>query len=300
MEKKIQELDKKIAEAQLGGGQKRIDSQHKKGKLTARERLHFLMDEGSFEEIGMFVTHRSTEFGLEREKYLGDGVITGYGTINGRLVYAFSQDFTVFGGSLSETHAEKICKIMDLAMKNGAPLIGLNDSGGARIQEGVVSLGGYADIFYRNTLASGVIPQLSAIMGPCAGGAVYSPAITDFIMMVENTSYMFVTGPNVVKTVTHEEVTSEELGGASTHSTKSGVTHFSCANEIECINNIKALLSYMPQNCEDDAPSVPYEIAASEKSPELNKIVPENPNQPYDIREVIAGVIDDRHLFRSA
>ncbi|MGZ4049257.1 MAG: acyl-CoA carboxylase subunit beta, partial [Bacteroidia bacterium] len=226
MKNKIQDLEKKIAEAQLGGGVKRIESQHKKGKLTARERIHFLMDEGTFEEIGMFVTHRSTEFGLEREKYLGDGVITGYGNINGRMVYVFSQDFTVFGGSLSETHAEKICKIMDLAMQNGAPVIGLNDSGGARIQEGVVSLGGYADIFYRNTLASGVVPQLSAIMGPCAGGAVYSPAITDFIMMVENTSYMFVTGPNVVKTVTHEEVTSEELGGASTHSTKSGVTHF--------------------------------------------------------------------------
>lgn len=292
MKKKIQELENKIAEAQLGGGVKRIESQHKKGKLTARERLHFLMDEDSFQEIGMFVTHRAVEFGMEREKYLGDGVVTGYGTINGRLVYVFSQDFTVFGGSLSETHAEKICKIMDLAMKNGAPVIGLNDSGGARIQEGVVSLGGYADIFYRNTLASGVIPQLSAIMGPCAGGAVYSPAITDFIMMVENTSYMFVTGPNVVKTVTHEEVTSEELGGASTHSTKSGVTHFSCANEIECINNIKALLSYMPQNCEDDAPSIPYEASANEKRPELNNIIPENPNQPYDIREVINGVID--------
>ncbi len=292
MKKKIQELENKIAEAQLGGGVKRIESQHKKGKLTARERLHFLMDEGSFQEIGMFVTHRAVEFGMEREKYLGDGVVTGYGTINGKLVYVFSQDFTVFGGSLSETHAEKICKIMDLAMKNGAPIIGLNDSGGARIQEGVVSLGGYADIFYRNTLASGVIPQLSAIMGPCAGGAVYSPAITDFIMMVENTSYMFVTGPNVVKTVTHEEVTSEELGGASTHSTKSGVTHFSCANEIECINNIKALLSYMPQNCEDDAPSIPYEVPANEKRPELNNIIPENPNQPYDIREVINGVLD--------
>ncbi|MEO6882540.1 MAG: acyl-CoA carboxylase subunit beta, partial [Bacteroidia bacterium] len=266
-------------------------------KLTARERLHFLMDENSFEEIGMFVTHRSVEFGLEKEKYLGDGVVTGYGTINGRLVYVFSQDFTVFGGSLSETHAEKICKIMDLAMKNGAPLIGLNDSGGARIQEGVVSLGGYADIFYRNTMASGVIPQLSAIMGPCAGGAVYSPAITDFIMMVENTSYMFVTGPNVVKTVTHEEVTSEELGGASTHSAKSGVTHFSCANEIECINNIKALLSYIPQNCEDDAPRYLYENTGSEKRPELSKIIPENPNQPYDIREVINGVIDSESFL---
>jgi propionyl-CoA carboxylase beta chain len=293
MNSKLSLLEEKQAEALLGGGQKRIDSQHKKGKLTARERLHFLLDEGSFEEIGMFVTHRSTEFGLDREKYLGDGVITGYGTVNGRLIYVFSQDFTVFGGSLSETHAEKICRIMDLAMQNGAPLIGLNDSGGARIQEGVVSLGGYADIFYKNTMASGVIPQLSAIMGPCAGGAVYSPAITDFIMMVENTSYMFVTGPNVVKTVTHEEVTSEELGGASAHSTKSGVTHFSCANEIECINNIKALLSYMPQNCEDDAPSLPYESNGNEKRTALNNIIPESANQPYDIREVIEGTIDE-------
>jgi propionyl-CoA carboxylase beta chain len=292
MSKKIETLDKNIAEALLGGGETRIASQHKKGKLTARERLHFLMDEGSFEEIGMFVTHRSTEFGLDREKYLGDGVVTGYGTINGRPVYVFAQDFTVFGGSLSESHAEKICRIMDLAMQNGVPVIGLNDSGGARIQEGVVSLGGYADIFYRNTLASGVIPQISAIMGPCAGGAVYSPAITDFIMMVENTSYMFVTGPNVVKTVTHEEVTSEELGGASAHSAKSGVTHFSCANEIECIKNIKRLLSYIPSNCEEDAPSVPYE-EGDEIRTALNNIIPENPNQPYDIREVIDSVIDD-------
>src|ERR1043165_3772415 len=264
MKDKFKILQEKIAEAQLGGGEKRIESQHKKGKLTARERLHFLLDEGSFEEIGMLVTHRSTEFGLDKEKYLGDGVVTGYGTVNGRLVYAFAQDFTVFGGSLSETHAAKIVRIMDLAMQNGAPIIGLNDSGGARIQEGVVSLGGYADIFYRNTLASGVVPQISAIMGPCAGGAVYSPAITDFILMVENTSYMFVTGPNVVKTVTHEEVTSEELGGASAHSTKSGVTHFSCANEAVCISQIKKLLSYIPQNCEDDAPRVPYS-PASEK-----------------------------------
>ena len=296
MQNKINTLDKMISDAQLGGGQKRIDAQHKKGKLTARERLHFLLDEGSFQEIGMFVTHRSTEFGLEREKYLGDGVVTGYGNINGRLVYVFSQDFTVFGGSLSETHAEKICRIMDLAMQNGAPLIGLNDSGGARIQEGVVSLGGYADIFYKNVRASGVIPQFSAIMGPCAGGAVYSPAITDFIMMVEQTSYMFVTGPNVVKTVTHEEVSSEELGGASTHSTKSGVTHFSCANEIECINTLKKLLSYVPQNCEDMPPSLPYE-AGNELRPELNSIVPENPNQPYDIREVINGVIDSESFL---
>lgn len=295
MNKKTEELKKKILEAHLGGGEKRIESQHKKGKLTARERIHFLLDEGSFEEIGMFVTHRSQEFGLDREKYLGDGVITGYGTINGRLVYVFAQDFTVFGGSLSEAHAEKICRIMDLAMKNGAPVVGLNDSGGARIQEGVVSLGGYADIFYRNTLASGVIPQLSAIMGPCAGGAVYSPAITDFILMIENTSYMFVTGPNVVKTVTHEEVSSEELGGASVHSAKSGVAHFSCANEVECINYIKKLLSYLPQNCEEDAPFCKGEIIAPSSS--LEKIIPENPNQPYDIREVISGIVDSDTFF---
>ncbi|WP_131538709.1 acyl-CoA carboxylase subunit beta [Pedobacter nototheniae] len=291
MDKKIALLQDKIQQANLGGGQARIDSQHKKGKLTARERIHFLMDEGSFEEIGMMVTHRSTDFGMEREKYLGDGVITGYGTVNGRLTYVFSQDFTVFGGSLSETHAEKICKLMEMAMKNGAPLIGLNDSGGARIQEGVVSLGGYADIFYRNVQASGVIPQLSAIMGPCAGGAVYSPAITDFILMVENTSYMFVTGPNVVKTVTHEEVTSEELGGANTHATKSGVTHFACANEIDAITHVKKLLSYMPQNCEEMAAILPYE-AGDESRPALNTFMPQNAAQPYDIREVISAVAD--------
>jgi propionyl-CoA carboxylase beta chain len=285
------ELARKNAEAMLGGGQPRIDAQHKKGKLTARERIDLLMDPGTFEEIGKFVMHRCKDFGLDKEYYLGDGVVTGYGKVNGRLVYVFSQDFTVFGGSLSETHAEKICKIMDLAMKNGAPVVGLNDSGGARIQEGVMSLGGYADIFYRNTLASGVVPQISAIMGPCAGGAVYSPAITDFVMMVENTSYMFVTGPNVVKTVTHEEVTSEELGGASAHSTKSGVTHFSCSNEVDCIQHIKQLLSFIPQNCEDEAPRVPY-TAGDEARPQLNDIVPENPNTPYDIREVIHGIID--------
>jgi len=288
---KIALLQKKEQEALLGGGAKRIEGQHKKGKLTARERLQLLLDEGSFEEIGKFVTHRSHDFGMQKELYMGDGVVTGYGTVNGRLVYVFSQDFTVFGGSLSETHAEKIVKIMDLAMQNGAPLIGLNDSGGARIQEGVVSLGGYADIFYRNVKASGVIPQISAIMGPCAGGAVYSPAITDFIMMVEHTSYMFVTGPNVVKTVTHENVTSEELGGAHTHASKSGVTHFACANEVECIENIKNLLSYMPQNCEEDAPVYPYE-AADESRTKLNDIVPPNPNQPYDIKEVIEEVAD--------
>ncbi len=291
MDKKITQLQDKIKEASLGGGQARIDSQHKKGKLTARERIHFLVDEGSFEEIGMLVTHRSTDFGMESEKYLGDGVITGYGSINGRLTYIFSQDFTVFGGSLSETHAEKICKLMEMALKNGAPLIGLNDSGGARIQEGVVSLGGYADIFYRNVQASGVIPQLSAIMGPCAGGAVYSPAITDFILMVENTSYMFVTGPNVVKTVTHEEVTSEELGGANTHATKSGVTHFACANEIEAINHVKKLLSYMPQNCEEMAEILPYE-QGDEGRPALNTFLPEHVAQPYDIREIISMVAD--------
>jgi len=293
---KLTTLNAKREEAFLGGGEKRIESQHKKGKLTARERLHFLLDDGSFEEIGMFVTHRSTDFGMETEKYLGDGVVTGYGTINGRLTYVFSQDFTVFGGSLSETHAEKICKIMDLAMKNGAPIIGLNDSGGARIQEGVVSLGGYADIFYKNTMASGVIPQLSAIMGPCAGGAVYSPAITDFILMVENTSYMFVTGPNVVKTVTHENVTSEELGGANTHATKSGVTHFACSNEIEAIHHLKKLLSYVPQNCEEQAPALPYE-AGNEIREKLNQILPENANQPYDIREVIEEIIDSNSFL---
>ncbi len=292
MNKKLKTLQHKREHALQGGGHARIESQHKKGKLTARERLHFLLDEGSFQEIGMLVTHRSTDFGMEKEIYPGDGVVTGYGTINGRLVYVFSQDFTVFGGSLSETHAEKICKIMDLAMKNGAPVIGLNDSGGARIQEGVVSLGGYADIFYRNTMASGVVPQISAIMGPCAGGAVYSPAITDFILMVENTSYMFVTGPNVVKTVTHEIVTSEELGGATTHATKSGVTHFACANEIDAIQHVKKLLSYMPQNCEDKAPSLPYD-GKNEQRPKLTDLLPENNSQPYDIRDVVSEVIDE-------
>ncbi len=292
---KFDELQRKNAEALLGGGQNRIDSQHKKNKLTARERIELLLDEGSFEEIGRFVMHRCKDFGLDKEYYLGDGVVTGYGTVNGRLIYVFSQDFTVFGGSLSETYAEKICKIMDLAMKNGVPIIGLNDSGGARIQEGVLSLAGYADIFYKNTLASGVIPQISAIMGPCAGGAVYSPAITDFIMMVENTSYMFVTGPKVVKTVTNEEVTSEELGGASTHSTKSGVTHFSCANEVACIQTLKNLLSYMPQNCEEEAPRFNYQFKnkKAELRPALNTIIPENPNQPYDMKEIIEVILDD-------
>lgn len=285
-------LKAKHAAALLGGGQDRIDAQHKKGKLTARERVELLLDKGTFEEIGKFVTHRSHEFGLEKQRVLGDGVITGYGKIDGRMVYVFSQDFTVFGGSLSEAHAEKIVKIMDLAMKNGAPVIGLNDSGGARIQEGVVSLGGYADIFYRNTLASGVIPQISAILGPCAGGAVYSPAITDFIMMVEQSSYMFVTGPNVVKTVTHEDVTSEDLGGAFTHATKSGVTHFTFAHEVACIQGIRRLYSYMPSNCEDEAPRLAWDDDPNALIPALNHIVPDNPNQPYDIKEIITLLCD--------
>lgn len=291
--------DKLIAkreQASLGGGEKRIESQHSKGKLTARERLEYLLDKNSFEEVGAFVKHRSTDFGLDKKHFLGDGVVTGYGTIDGRLVYVFSQDFTVFGGSLSETHAEKICKIMDMAMKNGAPVIGLNDSGGARIQEGVVSLGGYADIFYRNTLASGVVPQISAIMGPCAGGAVYSPAITDFIMMVQDTSYMFVTGPNVVKTVTNEEVSSEDLGGASVHSTKSGVAHVTAANEVVLLDQLRSMLSYMPQNCEEHAPMNEYELGDEEREV-LKDIVPDNPNLPYDIRDVIDGVIDESSFF---
>lgn len=282
--------------ALLGGGQDRIQKQHDKGKLTARERVELLMDRGSFEEIGMLKEHRSFDFGMEHQQYPGDGVITGYGTISGRLVYVFAQDFTVFGGALSETHAEKICRIMDLAVENGAPCIGLNDSGGARIQEGVNSLGGYADIFYRNTKASGVIPQLSAIMGPCAGGAVYSPAITDFIIMVEQSSYMFVTGPNVVKTVTNEEVTSEALGGASTHSTKSGVTHLTAANDLECIEKLKTLLSYIPQNSNEKAPSFPY-TTDHEYRDVLNNIIPENSMHPYDMKDVIHGIADEGSFF---
>ena len=297
MQDKIQQLDSKIAQAKLGGGEERIAKQHKQGKLTARERVELFLDPDSFQEIGMLVTHRSTDFGMENQHFLGDGVVTGYGTVNGRLVYVFSQDFTVFGGSLSETNAQKICKVMDLAMKNGAPVIGLNDSGGARIQEGVMSLGGYADIFYRNTLSSGVIPQISAIMGPCAGGAVYSPAITDFVLMVENTSYMYVTGPNVVKTVTHENVTHEELGGASTHASKSGVTHFACTNEVTCIETLRKLLSYIPQNCEETAPIYPYQTQGDELRPKLLSILPENSNQPYDMREVIEGIVDENSFL---
>lgn len=296
MNTKIDLLKKRVQEAKLGGGQKRIDRQHSQGKLTARERIDYLLDEGSFEEIGILVTHRTTDFGMEKQQFYGDGVVTGYGTIDGRVVYIFAQDFTVFGGSLSETHAEKICKIMDLAVKVGAPVIGLNDSGGARIQEGVRSLGGYADIFYRNVQASGVIPQISAIMGPCAGGAVYSPAMTDFTIMVENTSYMFVTGPNVVKTVTNEEVTAEELGGANAHATKSGVTHITSENDVQCLEDIKTLLSFMPQNNQQTTKKQPYELG-DEYREELSDIVPENPNKPYDMRKVIDGITDTDSFY---
>ena len=296
MQKKLEELLARKEEASLGGGLSRIERQHEQGKLTARERVHFLLDEGSFEEIGQLVVHRSHDFGMETQRIPGDGVVTGYGTVNGRLVYVFAQDFTVFGGSLSETHAEKICKIMDLAMKNGAPVIGLNDSGGARIQEGVSSLGGYADIFYRNVRSSGVVPQISAILGPCAGGAVYSPAITDFTIMVEHTSYMFVTGPNVVKTVTNEEVTAEELGGAITHSTRSGVAHLVAANDLDCVEKIKQLLSYVPQNCEELPPRTPYELG-DEFRDELADVIPAGAQQPYDMRDVVAGIVDDGSFF---
>ncbi|RPD99610.1 acyl-CoA carboxylase subunit beta [Aureibaculum marinum] len=296
MDKKSKKLKEKIVQAHLGGGQKRIEQQHQKKKLTARERINFLLDEGSFEEMGMLVTHRTTDFNMQKQQFLGDGVVTGYGTIDGRLVYVFAQDFTVFGGSLSETHAEKICKVMDAALKVGVPCIGLNDSGGARIQEGVRSLGGYADIFYRNVQSSGVIPQISAIMGPCAGGAVYSPAMTDFTFMVENTSYMFVTGPNVVKTVTNEEVTSEELGGASAHSTKSGVAHITSANDFECLKDIKKLLSYLPQNNKEITKKLPYSFR-DEIRDELENIVPDNANKPYDMHKVITGIIDNDSFF---
>ncbi len=296
MSSKIKTLNEKMALSKLGGGQKRIDKQHQKKKLTARERILYLLDEGSFEEIGALVTHRTKDFGMENQKFYGDGVVTGYGTVDGRLVYVFAQDFTVFGGSLSETHAEKICKIMDMAVNVGAPIIGLNDSGGARIQEGVRSLGGYADIFYRNVQASGVIPQISAIMGPCAGGAVYSPAMTDFTLMVQDTSYMFVTGPNVVKTVTNEEVTSEELGGASVHSTKSGVAHKTSANDVECLEDIKKLLSYLPQSNREKPEDLEFELK-EEIRESLSDIVPDNPNKPYDMHSVIEGIIDENSFY---
>lgn len=287
-----QQLEEYRQRSLEGGGKKRIEDQHRKGKLTARERIDLLLDPGTFQEIGMFVQHRSTDFGLDKQKYLGDGVVTGLGTIGGRSVVVFSQDFTVFGGSLSEAHAEKICKIMDHAVRLGVPVIGLNDSGGARIQEGVSSLGGYADIFLRNTLASGVVPQISAVMGPCAGGAVYSPAITDFVLMVKNTSYMFVTGPNVVKTVTHEDVSFEDLGGAVTHASKSGVAHFAAENEIECIETIKKILAYIPSNNVDDPPVVENGDDPNRMDPKLDAMVPENPNKPYDMKDVIRAIVD--------
>ena len=293
----LKQLEKLNRESLQGGGEKRIAAQHAKGKLTARERIDLLVDEGSFVEIDRFVKHRLKEFGLENQRYPGDGVVTGYGYVNGRLIYLFSQDFTVFGGSLSEAFAEKICKLMDMAMKNGAPVIGLNDSGGARIQEGVVSLGGYADIFLRNTLASGVIPQISAVLGPCAGGAVYSPAITDFILMVKNTSYMFVTGPNVVKTVTHEDVDFESLGGAATHATKSGVSHFMCENELDAMEKVKTLLSYIPSNNLEDPPRINCDDDPERKDENLDYIIPEDPSQPYDMKEVIRMIMDDNDFF---
>ena len=297
MKDKIDQLNKLREEAKLGGGADRIKSQHAKGKLTARERIELLVDEGSFDELDLFVKHRSSDFGLDKQKYPGDGVVTGIAKIDGRPVALFSQDFTVFGGSLSEAHAEKIVKIMNIAMKSGIPVIGLNDSGGARIQEGVVSLGGYADIFLLNTLASGVIPQISVILGPCAGGAVYSPAITDFVFMVRNTSYMFVTGPNVVKTVTHEDVSFEDLGGADTHASKSGVAHFIFDNEIETLLNVKKLLSYIPLNYRDKSPEKFFDQQNLKPITELDDIIPDNPNKPYDMKQVISLLVDDKDFL---
>src|SRR5213595_1570303 len=297
MRDKLELLQQKRAESELGGGADRIKTQRDKGKLTARERLDALLDPGSFVELDRFVTHRSVDFGLADEKYLGDGVVTGYGRIEGRLVYVFSQDFTVFGGSLSEAHAEKICKVMDCALQNGAPIIGLNDSGGARIQEGVVSLGGYADIFLRNTLASGVVPQISAILGPCAGGAVYSPAITDFTYMVRRTSYMFVTGPNVVKTVTHEDVTMERLGGADTHAGTSGIAHFVHDSEPACIAAIREIFHFIPQNNVDDPPRGRGTDPRDRRDEALLDVVPDNPNKPYDMHDVIRPIVDDGEFY---
>ncbi len=294
---KLQTLRERSVQAEAGGGSDRVQKQHEAGKMTARERIEFLLDEGSFEEFDKLVVHRSRDFGLDKQIYPGDGVITGHGLIDGRNVFVFAQDFTVFGGSLSETHAEKICKVMDLAMKVGAPIIGLNDSGGARIQEGVVSLGGYADIFLRNTLASGVVPQISCIMGPCAGGAVYSPAITDFNIMVKDTSYMFITGPDVIKTVTHEEVTKEELGGAVTHNSISGVAHFAADSDEHALRIVRELFSFIPGNNLEDPPRVEASDPHDRIEPKLNEIVPEASNQPYDIRDVINAVVDDGYFF---
>ncbi len=296
-EDKIGRLQQMREKAKLGGGEARIEAQHARGQLTARERIELLLDSGTFVELDMFARHRCRDFGLEKQEILGDGVVCGYGKIDGRLTYVYAQDFTVLGGSLAETHAAKICKVMDLAMKGGKPVIGLCDSGGARIQEGVVSLGGYADLFLRNTLASGVVPQLSVIMGPCAGGAVYSPAITDFVTMVEDTSYMFITGPDVVKTVTHEDVTREELGGSKAHNSKSGVAHFSAKTDAEAIALTRELFSYLPLNNMEDAPRVPCKDPIDRADVALDSMVPENPNKPYDIRDVIKGIVDDGNLF---
>ena len=297
MKENIKELERKKAAAKLGGGEERIKKQHAKGKLTARERLEILLDEGSFQELDMFVEHRAVDFDMDKQKIPGDGVVTGYGKINGKLVYVFSQDFTVFGGSLSETHAEKICKIMDHAVRNGAPLIGLNDSGGARIQEGVVSLGGYAEVFKRNVLASGVIPQISLVMGPCAGGAVYSPSMTDFKFMVEDSSYMFVTGPDVVKTVTHEEVTAEELGGASTHSQKSGVADLTFENDRDALLMTREFMSYLPQSNQEYPETIECNDSIDREESALDTLVPQDPSKPYDIKEVIHKVADDGDFF---
>ena len=293
----LSDLDRRRAEALLGGGEERLQRQHEKGKLSARERLEVLLDPGSFVELGAFVRHQSHDFDLQDNRPYGDGVVTGYGKVNGRLVYVFSQDFTVFGGSLGHAHAQKIVQVMRLAMDNGAPIIGLNDSGGARIQEGVVSLGGYADIFLLNTLASGVVPQISAVLGPCAGGAVYSPAITDFTFMTRGTSYMFVTGPSVVKTVTHESVTAEELGGADTHASKSGVAHFVCENEVSCLRQIRSLLAFLPQNCEEQPPRAVSAEEPESDELELDALVPANPNKPYDMHDVLYRVFDRDSFF---
>src|SRR5258707_945851 len=297
MQQMLEELERRRAAARLGGGQRRVEAQHAKGKLTARERIDALLDPGSFEEYDMFVEHRSIDFGMETQKIPGDGVVTGHGTINGRLVYVFSQDFTVFGGALSGMHAAKICKVMDIAMKVGAPVLGLNDSGGARIQEGVDSLAGYADVFQRNVMASGVIPQISMVMGPCAGGAVYSPAMTDFILMVKDSSYMFVTGPEVVKTVTHEEVTAEELGGAVTHTTRSGVADLAFENDVEAILMTRRLFTFLSSSNKEKPPVVPTEDPAERLEMSLDTLVPDNPNKPYDIKELLFKVVDESDFF---
>src|SRR6187200_1008355 len=293
----LERLEERRKEARLGGGEKRIAAQHAKGKLTARERIELLLDKGTFEEWDMFVEHRSHDFGMEQNRPPGDGVVTGYGMINGRLVFVFSQDFTVFGGALSEAHAEKICKMMDQAMKVGAPVIGLNDSGGARIQEGVASLGGYAEVFQRNVLASGVVPQISLIMGPCAGGAVYSPAMTDFIFMVKDSSYMFVTGPDVVKTVTHETVTQEELGGAVTHTTRSGVADLAFENDIEALIELRRFIDFLPGSNRGPAPARPAHDPRDRREPSLDTLIPANPNKPYDMKELIEKVVDEGDFF---